>query len=282
MRNDSDYVKQCKRVAKAMSRYTKKPVEFRLSPEQAQLLELDIRYVAHPKNIEGGAPITAQELARLVRADKNKYEWPANTVFNYKLSPVPDLSQGLRVLGFDPGTANFGCFAGHVVERKGLLEVTSFESSLLINPLTVVGNFQEGDVDRYVNEMRSFIETYEPHMITIERFMTRGINGATIELVSMMIGMLSLLVKEYEAKRGQRIQLNIIPAAVWKNQVNRVYSLDDVYSDARAHGIPDHKVDSCLMSLYLLVPGKNPYEFLADKKAYSLFLQQFLHINGIP
>lgn len=251
----------------------------------------DLRFICHPANLQllstkenlekRTASVGVDTLKARIKSFEKKHgkvKFPKQ--FRYKFEhAAPDLSGegGLRVLGFDPGTANFGCFAGLLVGEDNLRYAEAYESHMLVNPLTDMTRIMEDRV-RFRNEIVSYLEEYQPHAIVIERFMTRGLKGATIELVNMMIGIITSILMDYE-EQGKFVYLKIVTAASWKNQVNRIINLDTLYAVCRKRGVVDHKLDAALMSMYSFPTKGNPYEFLANKTSRNSFLRSLVAIQ---
>jgi hypothetical protein len=280
------YADQANRIAKIMhQKYRSKPnaeFQFGLPLHDAFFAfpssPIDLRYVCHPANLLPlNVPAEDFDLKAAIRAFEAKYgkvEFPSKCLYSYKLSRKTDKKE-LNVLGFDPGRKNFGCFAGKIV--NGIL--IPLESSMLQNPIQELKGDNLGAIGTYTEEMRSFIACYEPDAIVIERFMSRGLKGKTIELVSLMVGILASLVYEYRLQ-GFNITIQSVTAASWKNRVNKVFPLVDVYADLKPHKVPDHCVDAALMSLYAISEGKeNPYLYLKDDDAYFDLLEGIVGAN---
>ena len=235
---------------------------------------IDLRFVCHPANLLPESADTSNfDLKARIRAFEAKHgkvQFPAYFLYDYKLAQPVLHKHELKVLGFDPGSKNFGCFAGRIVD--GVL--VPMESSMLQYPITEIKGQSLMHITSFMNEMRSFLDCYEPDVVVIERFMSRGLKGKTIELVSIMLGVLSSLVFSYRQK-GSAISLNSVTAASWKNRVNQIVPLTQVYADLKPHKVPDHQVDAALMSLYSI--GKtNPYEYLSDSAEYDSFIDSMV------
>ena len=106
---------------------------------------------------------------------------------NYEL-PKGSYSKGLRVLSFDPGTVNMGVSC--VELRNGRLHVLC--SAVLNYPIHDIPLLSQQRLD-FINEVQAWITCFKPKGIVAERFQSRGLRGSTVECVSMMLGMLSML-----------------------------------------------------------------------------------------
>lgn len=86
--------------------------------------------------------------------------------------------------------------------------------------------------------------TYKFTHAVIERFQTRGNGGPLIEMVGIQLGTMAALAHQ------RKFQLRLITAGVWKNALNKVSNLEDVYEYAKQFGLTPHECDSTGMSLY--------------------------------
>ena len=286
------YFRQAARLTEYLRR------QYKLGPYNLTLVDafsafpsspIDLRFVCHPANCQAEfAGVDLKQAIRLFEKAHGKVEFPSHFRYDYKAILTPETKR-TRVLGFDPGSKNFGCFAGEILEGSqptSILKIKDapafslvpFESSMLQHPLVELKGQNLSDVRAFSNEMRSYIDCYEPHAIVIERFMSRGLKGKTIELISVMVGILASLVLEYKNK-GRPITLISATAASWKNRVNAVIPLKEIYADFKPHKLPDHQVDAALMSMYVKSNGTNPYLFLADDTAYYTFLDGMIASN---
>lgn len=97
----------------------------------------------------------------------------------------------------------------------------------------------------YYNSVNKVFEEYKIDAIIMERFQTRGIGGPLIEMVSMMNGITTTLAHQRKAT------VKLTPASIWKNAVNKIYSLDDLYAYGKEFAFTPHECDSSLMALFL-------------------------------
>ena len=260
-----------------------------LSIHQAYALgPADLRFVCHPANLQildarsnlekRTSSVGVDTLKSRIRDFEKKHgKVKFSSEYKYRFKEDAEElkpEEGLRVLGFDPGTSNFGCFAGLITGTDDIQYFESLESAMLVNPLCDMPTAVK-DVPRFLGEIRSYIDTYRPHAIVIERFMTRGIKGPTIELVNMMIGALVTLVDTYR-EEGKHIYIKIVTAASWKNQVNRIFPLESIYKACKKRGLADHQVDAALMSMYAYPSKGNPYAFLSNRDSRISFVKSLV------
>lgn len=154
----------------------------------------------------------------------------------------------ITVLAFDPGTANMGVA---VVKTNGKKFVVCEHTKIAHTIKDLKGPQVMENIAAFKREVRRFIRKYKPTHIVAERFQSRGLKGVTIEAVSMMLGVLTQLgIKNVQ----------FITAAQWKNQWNKIYSLDNFYVQCRP--IEPHQVDAVNIGLYaanLFLGIKQPY-----------------------
>lgn len=97
----------------------------------------------------------------------------------------------------------------------------------------------------YVNALDSLFDEYRIALFVAERFQVRNITqGPTIEMVSMMNGVLA-----YKCFLHQ-IKPRFVIASQWKNALNKIINLEDMYKHAKPLGFTPHEMDSTGMLLY--------------------------------
>lgn len=150
-------------------------------------------------------------------------------------------------IGLDPGTRNFGVYIGRWKVNKDKLEYMSSRKFMLD---ATIDSLVDATIEQ---QSRDFVETvetrllsYKPDVITIERYMARGLKSVTGEAVSVMIGLLLGICQQ------QAIKVHLTNAATWKNKVNRQlkpedYSLNQLYADLK--DIENHLVDAFFLSI---------------------------------
>lgn len=251
---------------------------------------IDLKIVCHPANLnvitaernrtKGSTSEGVSTLKdRIAEFDKKHgfVKFPKHFRYDYR-KPDLDLSKvdGLRVLGFDPGTANFGVSASTLYGTDSIRCVEVHESSMIENPVVDFTEDMYEQYTKFTREIRSYINTYKPHIIVVERFASRGLKGKTIELVSLMIG--AILATAYACKdEGDFILVKPVMPASWKNQVNRIYSIQELYDTFKSHKVVAHKVDAALMSMYLFPSKQNPYSFLANKTKREKWINEVIN-----
>lgn len=155
----------------------------------------------------------------------------------------PNLKTPLVVFAQDPGSKNYAIsiVRGAVVRNKLKVKVlTNFMLTDLITQLKDVEAFTL-ESSKYKKAITEILKTHKPAAVVFERFMTRGIKGATIEYVSSMLGLLRGLTQ---------LDVHAIPAVTWKSAVKRWgLDLDGMYKETRTTA---HQVDATVMAIWLL------------------------------
>lgn len=147
----------------------------------------------------------------------------------------------MRILSLDPGTANFG-YAVIDIRHKG--EKTSFRVLENGKCEHTVKTLKTGKTLREEMALHEYwlgdlVARYSPDAVAAERYMTRGINGPTVECVNIMLGMVFMLVPTPS---------KIMPAATWKNAVSRQgVDLKEQYKKTM---VTPHQVDAAMIGVY--------------------------------
>lgn len=81
-----------------------------------------------------------------------------------------------------------------------------------------------------------------PDLVATERYMTRGIKGKSIECVSMMNGILASTVT------AKGVTFILYSAASWKNSINRIVDLKELYKECQKQLKP-HEIDASFIAL---------------------------------
>lgn len=150
-----------------------------------------------------------------------------------------------RVLALDPGSSNTG-IAVVAVNASGKVKVMA--NAVLEKPVSDLTRFGPSRTE-FLAELKRWVDLYKPDGFVAERFMTRGIQsmGTTIEMVSVMIGLLAGTYPD--------IPMLTIPAAQWKNawhQRHKGSTLEETYKASRT---TPHQVDACFIGIYALERG---------------------------
>ena len=144
----------------------------------------------------------------------------------------------MRILSMDPGVTNF---AWSVLEVSRPFKVKLVATGMLEETLKdMTGNVKE-KADLFLNAVKVLKEEYEIDHTIMERFMSRGMKGLTIELVNVMLG---IMLGSWKKKQRN---FKLITAAQWKNEWNRRADLKEFYDKVSC---TVHQADSIGIGLY--------------------------------
>jgi Holliday junction resolvasome RuvABC endonuclease subunit len=151
----------------------------------------------------------------------------------------------ITILGLDPGSVNYGFSVVRFDQVGKKLEYKILECGMLGSLLKDLSKPHKATLKKHLKEIKGILSDYQIDYIFAERYMTRGIKGATVEAVNQMLGALDVSVKQ---------EVTEMPASTWKNRVNKFWQLKDegtkkgVYSRSRT--LP-HEVDATLQCFWL-------------------------------
>lgn len=147
----------------------------------------------------------------------------------------------MRLLSLDPGTANFGYAVIDVTHNKGKIHVEVLENGKCLSTvrtLKTAGMLRQ-EMAWFEFWLGDLVARWKPNAVSGERYMTRGINGPTVECVNIMLGIVFTLVP---------LPFKIMPAATWKNAIGRQdLDLKDWY---KRSGVTPHQFDACMIGVY--------------------------------
>lgn len=145
-----------------------------------------------------------------------------------------------RILGIDPGKTNMGICCLGVDSNDNVILLAN---AVMTKPLNQLSTGFTTAMNTFMAEIDLWVQLYKPHCIAIERFMTRGIKGDSIECVSGMWGAISY---------HYQLPTKLLNAAVWKNAFRRRFpdvELDSIYNYSKT---TPHAIDSILQACYAL------------------------------
>ncbi len=145
----------------------------------------------------------------------------------------------ITILGIDPGSVNAGYAILRARVKNKKIQYKLEECGKLNNLLKDLKHPHKKVLKAHVREVKSLVNKYKADYVLTERYMTRGIKGSTIEAVNQMLGALDI---------GLSQEITQIPAATWKNQVNRIFDLKEFYKSVR---VEPHEVDAVLQAFWL-------------------------------
>lgn len=162
---------------------------------------------------------------------------------------LPELTiKNKRILAFDPGSVNMGI---SIVELNKIPTVRA--NATMMHPIHDIKQFMK-EKRLFVNEVSQWIEYYKPTAIIAERFQSRGLRGATVECVSMMLGILSTF----------NLPCCFITASTWKNNYQRRFNVNlrEIYKTL--YNTP-HQLDASLIGCFGIETAmKQKYDFKLD------------------
>lgn len=166
----------------------------------------------------------------------------------------------ITVLACDPGTANFA-YAVTRIRIKQPFRYKLLESGMIQNPVRDLTGLLADQTAAFENELQELVDTYGVNIIIAERFMNRGRNGNTGELVSFMLGIMMKM---------EDVHLTLITAAQWKNAFNKIQDLKELYKEMKTRcRMEAHPIDAACMSIYsagmYLELDHSPFKFLEKK-----------------
>lgn len=172
----------------------------------------------------------------------------------------------ITVLGTDPGTANFA-YAVTRVRIGQPFKYKILESGMIQRPVRDLTGLLVEQSNAFEREIKSLVRKYDVDVIMAERFMNRGRNGNTGELVSFMLGLM------YKIKG---VHLTLITAAQWKNAFNRAQDLKELYKES---SLLAHRIDAVCISIYGASMYLNTPAFDFLKTRYSKFRKKLEATN---
>ena len=173
----------------------------------------------------------------------------------------------IRIMGFDPGSTNFAWAVTEINVRPFRYKVLG--SGTLKYPIRDMKNNVPESAKRFRSEVVAIRKRFGATLGIAERFMTRGIKGATIEYISLMLA--ELLHVGFD-------DVKFITAAQWKNRWNKMATLDDFYKDVL---VVPHQVDATSISIYgAALWYECPFfEFLGGKNGIAKYKKEIEATN---
>ena len=162
------------------------------------------------------------------------------------------MEQTIRVMGLDPGPVNFSLALVDVKYNRKRVSPTVVTSTMLNNTLFSMEN-ATNRLKRMVKEIERhlLVDGVEVGLIVCERFQSRGLRGLTTETTNVMIG--ALLI--YLSTKYPHIKLRLTTASTWKNKLNKVVNLKELYKRVRT---TPHQLDAVCMSIFAGYKRFNP------------------------
>lgn len=163
----------------------------------------------------------------------------------------------ITFLGIDAGSKNAGYAIISTRVKKDKIEYKLHECGKLKHLLNDLKEPAHNKLKTHVKELKEKINKYNVDFILAERYMTRGINGTTVEYVNQMLGALCVSVNQ---------ELTQIAAVTWKNRVNKFFNLKDFYK--YCYRVEPHEIDAIFQAMWLAEKktGKDIFRKLKKEK----------------
>ena len=148
----------------------------------------------------------------------------------------------MKILSVDPGTQNFAYAVLSVQNSpakpfKYKIKKMGMVKSTIKEPKENMGL----QINAFNEEFLYQFDKLKLDGFICERFQSRGMKGNTIESVNMMVGMMAHYLTSRE------IDVKLVTASTWKNRVNKIIDIKDLYKLAR---VPNHITDAVCLGLY--------------------------------
>lgn len=114
---------------------------------------------------------------------------------------------------------------------------------------------------KLIGGIETILECYDPNIIALERFQSRGLHGPLIELITLM----NTAFAYAGNLRGS--ETKFLMATTWKSAFARYHGVkvDILYKTAKKFKIEPHTIDSYCIGLFAS-PMKEPFEKLNNKE----------------
>lgn len=96
----------------------------------------------------------------------------------------------------------------------------------------------------FYNAIDGIFKEYPLNSVIAERFQTRGHGGPLIEMVGIQLGTLKTISHQ------RNVTARLVIASQWKNRINKLSNLEDIYDYAKQFGLTPHECDSMGMTLF--------------------------------
>lgn len=147
----------------------------------------------------------------------------------------------LTILSSDPGYVSYGYSVVQFAKAKNRLKFRIIENGMCRD---TVSNLKDGktlrnQLNAYNAFITNLIDQHSVDGLCGERFMTRGINGPSVEMVNFMLGVMIT---------SANLPVKLWPAVVWKNACRRKgVDLKHWYKYCKA---TPHQLDATLIGIY--------------------------------
>lgn len=147
----------------------------------------------------------------------------------------------LTLLSSDPGSTNYGFAVVQFKKDGDDLRFRIVENGLCRSTVNSLKDSKTlaSQLTEYEKFIRALITKHNADGLCAERYMTRGINGPTVEYVNFMLGVMM---------QSSKLPVRLWPAVVWKNAMKRA-GVDLKYWYKYCRTTP-HQLDAALIGIY--------------------------------
>jgi hypothetical protein len=142
------------------------------------------------------------------------------------------------VVGIDPGKTNFAIAA---LDARGRVVF----ARMLNSTVRSMARADAGQRPLFRAVMRRILAFLMPKKLILEEFVARGFSTHLAEVLNIMIGGVMALCDEIGCEE------HAVGASTWKNALNQVDSLKDLYAHGENLGVPPHMVDAVCLATFL-------------------------------
>lgn len=200
------------------------------------LFQLEVNKLKAKACLEAGTKFTLLIASpeKTVKLPPEWLKWNAQKINKWFIKKT---AKPLTILALDPGVNNFGWA---VLQENKAQDFEVLATGMIQNTIRDLKFDIRTQTESFRNELQKCAYPFKINAVAIERFMSRGHGGTTIEVVNQMIG---IVISHYLSKK-----LLIIPASQWKNEFNRNSNLEKFYAAAPTCTV--HQLDAIGIGLY--------------------------------
>ncbi len=155
------------------------------------------------------------------------------------------------VFSADPGTKNFAYTIQKVSFDGDKFKLKFLGTGMLKSPvIDLTGYNAQTQLRHFKKQLKRIKKKYNPDVVAMERFQSRGNGGSTIEAINMMLGMVPIVFG--------KVNVYFPTAATWKNRTKPYFDLKNAYkhygltSKAKSYtGKTEHQLDASLIGLWV-------------------------------
>lgn len=181
----------------------------------------------------------------------------------------------MRILTGDPGKVNF---ALSVVDYGTKIRVVG--TKMCEHPVQAMHLDVVGASAQFMAELDQLWKDYGPFDgLAFERFQSRGLGGNTIEVISLMLGVIAVFAHR------KKVSLSLYTASQWKNAFNKTMDLKQLYEDHKLKSKKSpkeiHEFDATLINLYKFYEMQDIVPFAGLAPKIDGFMHKFLESESL-